>query len=78
MLRTILTIVCDDCGEQFRYARVSEANSGPSSIDVSALTATALAKPYWWTTIQDEKCRRHYCLDCSYNYQDLPDDAMST
>lgn len=75
MLRTILLLICDDCGEQFRYARVSEANSGPSSIDISALTATAMAKPYWWTEIADDKRRYHYCSDCSCKYQGLPDDA---
>ena len=75
MLKTILLLICDDCGDQFKYARISEANSGPSSIDVSALTATALSKPYHWTSFKDEKRCYHYCLECSYDYQDFPDDA---
>lgn len=75
MLKTLLLIICDDCSEQFLYARLSPANSGPSSLDVNALTAFARDKAYRWTVAQDKKRWYHYCPECSYDYQDYPEDA---
>ena len=75
MLKTLLLIICDDCGQQFLYARTSSANSGPSSVDISALTAFALDKTYRWTATQDGKQRYHYCPECSYNYQEFSEDS---
>jgi protein-arginine kinase activator protein McsA len=75
MLKTLLVIICDDCGQQFLYARSSEANRGPSSVDISALTAMALDKTYRWTATEDENRRYHFCPECSYAYQEFPEDA---
>lgn len=75
MLKTLLLIICDECGEQFLYARMSSPNSGPSSLDVSALTGFAQDKAYRWTVAKDQKCWYHYCPECSYSCQDCPEDA---
>lgn len=73
MLKTVLMIICDDCGQQFLYARVASDNRAPSSVDVSALTAMALDKTYRWTTMRHDACWYHYCPECSYNYQEFPE-----
>ena len=73
MLKTLLLIICDDCGQQFLYARTASDNRAPSSVDVSALTSMALDKTYRWTTTRYEERWYHYCPECSYNYQEFPE-----
>ena len=69
MLKTLLLIICDDCGEQFLYARMSSANRGPTSVDISALNAFALDKTYRWTSTQNGTRHYHYCPECSIDYE---------
>jgi hypothetical protein len=73
MFRTVLLIVCDDCGEQFLYARTCPANSAPSSLDVHALTAFAKDKTYRWTVSSHDSRQYHFCPECSYSCQDAPE-----
>ena len=70
MFRTLLLIVCDNCGEQFIYSRSSSANSAPSSLDIRALSAIAMDKTYRWTTALHNSRHYHYCPECSYSYED--------
>ena len=70
MLKTLLLLICDTCGQQFLYARSSEANKAPSFVDAAALTAMASEKTYRWTIIRDGKQWYHYCPECSCDYSE--------
>lgn len=67
MLKMLILISCDACGQQFLYARTSSCNQYAWYTDSSALTA--MACEYHWTIA--ERGKYHYCPDCSYDFDDM-------
>lgn len=69
MLKIVIHIQCDECKEQFHFARVSAYTTDALSFNTNALTA--MLPHYHWRTCKTENNRFHYCPECCCDFEDM-------
>ncbi len=65
MLKLSIHIECDECHQQFLFARASAYTTDALSFNTNALTA--MLPHYHWQTVKAGEDRYHYCMECCYN-----------
>lgn len=65
MLKLVIHVACDDCGQRFFFARESEYTTDALSFNTMALIA--MLPHYRWEETRSEQDRYHFCPECCYN-----------
>jgi hypothetical protein len=63
MLNLVIHIKCDECKEQFQFARASAYTTDALSFNTNALLA--MLSHYRWRTCKTKNDGFHYCPECS-------------
>jgi len=69
MLKLIVQIQCDECGELFHIARASLCTA--DALGFNTRTLTAMLPEFHWRLCTSEKTRYHYCPNCSLYFDDM-------
>lgn len=76
MLKLLIHIACDECGQRFLFARESEYTA--NGVRFSAKVLTGMLPDYHWTWTETETNIFHYCPDCYNNFDHCVDDCSYT
>jgi len=66
MLKLFIHIACDDCGQNFLFARQSEYKTDSLSFNLNALSA--MLPHYRWDLVKRQESTYHYCAECAFNF----------
>jgi hypothetical protein len=66
MLKLLININCDECGQSFHFARHSEYNTDALSFNLNALSS--MLSHYRWERVKNKENLYHYCSDCVANF----------
>ncbi len=72
MLKLVIHVHCDECNEQFQFARASAYTSEALSFNTSALTA--MLSHYFWQTSETRNNKFHYCPECFSNFYEMEEE----
>lgn len=75
MLKLLISIQCDECKEQFQFARTSPYTNDGLSFNTTALTAALPS--YHWQTSKTDKNRFHFCPECCSNFFDIEPEEIA-
>jgi len=75
MLKLFIHIACDECGQQFLFARESAYTTDALRFNTNALTA--MLPHYHWQTTKTQDERYHYCMECCYQFVEMEEEASN-
>ena len=75
MLKLLIQIHCDGCGQNFPFARLSDYSTDSLSFNTNVLSAM-LPDCFWWLVKNNDE-RSHLCQEC-WNDCNVPDDLPAS